>query len=345
MIKFKKISILLCIFSLVFAFSGCDLLNKAPSTSANQLIQGAIKSFYSMRSAKYEIALNGDALPPSTTPTADPAQDQTQMNRGHFDFKLSGLFDFKDMTVPDFSLKLDGITQEEGSAEQKLNVQLRADKDYIYGFLSGLPDLGENLPTDMIKVYMNQWWRMPIPQAAWSTINVLPAPVEELTPEQLQIRELAQKTDFLKNLKYIGTDRVMGVSSYHYSGELDKDALKSFLVKATELGGQQVVDTQLESLEALMQGTDLNTEIWIGKNDMSLRRVSGNATLMPATGGTVNLNFDIAFGYINEDLKIDTPSDVKDFDPNILSGASALDLSGATGTDSLLPDTSQTPTE
>lgn len=298
------------LFVAILTMSAC---NNAPELAPAEAVKTGLENFYNVRSGNYSFALKGTANAPEGTVTEEDIQNL------EFDFGLSGIFNFKE-EKPIISIDLSGKTNQDSEGEQDFALEMRVDKESLYAMLEKVPDLGEEVPTEMVELFVGQWWKMPIPQSLFDQINIVPKAEAEMTAEEKALRDLTKEANFFKNLKYLGIEKVEGDKSFHYSGELDKEAMKDYLIKAAAINSQEVKKEQIENLEKLLNGTEMSAEIWIGAKDMTMRRLLAKANLVPEDGGNVDMTMDLKFWGLGKNLTVEIPKDAKDFDPFKLFG-------------------------
>ncbi|MEK6278647.1 MAG: hypothetical protein AABM29_11615 [Actinomycetota bacterium] len=156
----------------------------------------------------------------------------------------------------------------------------------------------------------------------------------------------------LTNLSNDGEQDVEGTNTIHISGDLDVDktvdAFKTLLSNASALGGLGGVDTsQLPSdaeLDQVKQAIkEAHFDVYTGVDDDILRRFTVALVLEPPAGsgtGTINVDFDVTLGGVNEDQTIEAPSNAKPLsdllqqfgiDPSALGALGSLGGIGGTG--------------
>lgn len=298
----KKLSILgfLAAFVALFAFSGCGAAE--PDKSAEEVVREGLSNLYSgVQSAKYEVDLSLDAEAPEGE---EPESIKANL-------MLSGVVDQKDPKKPKMTLKIEGDATIDNGDKEAVSAEIRMNETAMYAMVSKLPSMDGMIPAEMVEPYLSQWYMMEIPPGTLDdpALETL-MPGKELTEEQKKIKELLSEVDLLEDLSYEGSEKIMGDESYHYKGKLSNSGVKELFDGLSEIYGetgpsQDEVDEMLEPLE------DLTVEIWVGTDDMIIRKMAVSVVAKPPTGGTFNVEFSYAIGDINKDVTIEVPEDTK----------------------------------
>jgi len=159
---------------------------------------------------------------------------------------------------------------------------------------------------------------MHIPPDTFTALDVK----SDMTPEQVQIKELAMKTNFFKDVTYVGEEKIMGENTKKYSAVVNKEGIKTFTVEAAKLDANipDPSESDLAEFDAFLETFDLNAELFIGVNDNMMRGINGELTMRPAEGGSALINFEFSLGKINEEVVIEAPVGAEEFDPMMLLG-------------------------
>jgi hypothetical protein len=159
----------------------------------------------------------------------------------------------------------------------------------------------------------------------------------------LQLLGVKDPKQLLTNLKNDGTSDVQGTTTNHISGDLnvDKvvDGIKNLASSASALGALGGSSSQLPSASQLDQiKSAIKTahfDLYSGQDDHILRRLTINLGIEPPTGDvqSLDVNFDVSIGKVNESQTISAPSNPKPFSdllrqlgvsPSQLGGLGAL---------------------
>ncbi len=312
---------------------GCGA-QEQPQMTPDEVVKEGVKNLYEVNSGEYEINLKGEAV---------GAEGMTPQNID-FDVNLEGIFDYSSKILPKYTMRLNGAAIVDGGSEESLSLELRLDNENMYVYISEVPSLDGALPAEMVELFADQWWSLPIPEeakaAAQAAMEEADAGMErELTAEEKQMKELVENTTFFGNLKFKGTEKVAGVDSYRYSAELDKEALKDFMTSAASMQGQVVSSADIENLNAMLEATYLPVDVWVGVEDLILRKVEGVMEVTPEDAGTMDLEFELVLSSLGEDVEIQSPQDAQEFDPMMMfGGMGAMDSMGEMGEMGEMPE-------
>jgi len=297
---------LLSVLSLAVFLSGCSSVGEPPKPP-EEMLKGAFENFGDVLSANYEIGVEADIDSPDSGKTG-------------FDFALDGLFDFQKEEEPQVGVKLDGTFTDENAEVPNGNYkfELRLDKDALYSLISEVPK-DDNVPADLAEQFLGKWWRITLPPQYLNGADLAfwtkPADESQMTAEEKAMKDIFEKTEFFREIKYLGTGKVLGENSFRYSAKLDKEAVKAFVAEAENFSGDKISKEDLESFNFALQSSDLNVEVWVGAEDLTLHKLSGSMAFDGKEAGKVDLKFDISFGELNTDLSVEIPEDAQEFDP------------------------------
>jgi hypothetical protein len=320
----KKIQSSLVLFAFVlssFALSGC-FLDKAPETPPQDVVKEGMQNFSKIKSGVYEISLKGAAV---------GAEGVTPKNVG-FDVKFGGVFDGNDAKHPLFSLKADGNVTVDEQKPQLLNAELRINKENLYAFIQNVPNFDNAIPSELIAMFASKWWQVAIPEGTFEKIKLPTTAVDEanLTPEEKQIKELINNTNFFTNITYDGNEKIAGENCYRYTASLDKKAINDFSVKVSEIQKTQITPEQVAQLNAFLDTANMPAKIWVAKSDNTMRKVEGTLQLKPANAGSIDITFSFTASDLNKAVTIEVPKDAVKFDPSVFTGLGGA--ASATGT-------------
>jgi hypothetical protein len=318
-------------------FSGCQQAAQ-PQKAPEEVVKDGMKKLTEVTSHQFEFELTGDL----TGPQGEKPE------KVKFTLALSGGADMKDNKDPKINLKLSGSGNADadtfdGAAELRLN------KEAVFFTLAKLNVKGteEQLPQEFLDMYVGKWWKITLPPEALDELTAsLPegGSQENLTPEQKQMKELFENTQFFKNIKFVGVESVKGEQSFHYSAELDKEAFMAFAIKASEQQGETMSESDKEEMRKGMEMFDFSGNVWVGQTSGVLNQVSGDIKLKPAStdepSGTISVR--LTLWDFNKPVTVQVPSDAEEFPIEQLLGgmmggaamSGGLDMS-TTGGDSM----------
>lgn len=155
--------------------------------------------------------------------------------------------------------------------------------------------------------------------------------------------------ELLTNLTNEGEEDVEGTTTTHISGDLDvdrtveafKEGLNSSALEALGATGQLPSGAQLDQVKDAVK--EASFDIYTGTDDDILRRFTLALLIEPPSGSGVNsvdVNFDLTLGGVNEDQTIEAPADARPLsdlleqfgiDPSSLGALGGLGGLGGTG--------------
>jgi len=304
----KRISLVLIVALLATLVVGCSLGKKAgePEKAPKDVVKEAFDNLYKVKSGNYEIAVKGSVTPATETGIAKTS----------FDVKFNGVFDGNDPKVPKFTLAVDGSGSEDGKTPQAFAAELRMNNDKVFAMLSKFPDLGESFPKEMLDPYIGKWWTTTIPAEMMAQMQ-LPTGQDEatLTPEQKEMKDFVKSLEFFDNLKFDGIETVDGADGYVYTADLSKTAIKALVDKSASMQGQTLSAEESKKFDDFLANLKFPAKIYIGKSDMTLRKIAGTVELKPIdTGAAFTLDASFAVTGLNQPITITEPAGAQQFD-------------------------------
>ena len=285
-------------------FTACSS-GAAPTETPEEMVSQAFKNAYNIKSMTYNSTVEGVVK--------DSAG--TSFKEAEFEGTLSGVMNATDPASLKISFKVDGSGKMDDNEKQYVSAEIRMTKEALYAFISKLPDFGEQAPKEMLAMFMNKWWQIPLPEETASQFMLPGVDDANMTPQQKQVKELLEKTNFLKDLKYEGTEKVNGDNTYQYSGKLDTEAVKNFAIEAGKIQGQEPTAEELKQMEEMLQKLNVDVELWIGQEDKLIKKSAGVLTMAPSETGSLEVKFESVIDKINEDVVMEIPEEATLFDP------------------------------
>ncbi len=146
-------------------------------------------------------------------------------------------------------------------------------------------------------------------------------PNQQSSKQFLQLLGVKDPKQLLTNLKNDGTSDVDGTTTNHISGDLNVnkvvDGIKNLASSASVLGALGGSSSQLPSGAQLDQiKSAIKTahfDLYSGQDDHILRRLTIDLGIEPPSGSvsSLNVNFDVSVGKVNESQTINAPSNAK----------------------------------
>lgn len=329
--KLKKISAYFLGVMFLLTFGGCALLGpQAPAKSPDEVLKEAAGNVFSIASGGYDFSVSGYALSSAfTTQGGTDTSIATTDERVDFNVTLNGIFDMQEKSIPKFTVKADASVKTGTELETLLGGELRLGKAYLYGMISKLESGTTEIPAET-KALIGQWYKMAIPEGTFADVQLPGTNEANMTDQQKQNKALLEKSTFFKDVKYLGVENVSGVSSYHYSATIDKEGVKAFLDETAKTQGTALTEQEKADMENALNSTDLSGEVWIGAEDMIIRKVTGTMKMTLESKELMNLSISFALKDVNKAQTVEEPKEAKDFDPSLLFSAAAAMQGGAT---------------
>lgn len=291
--------------SAAMLLAGCQ--QAAPSKSPEEVVKDGMKKLTTVTSHEFEVAVVADVTGPKGQTPA----------KVKFNVTLAGAVDVKNPKDPKVNLKLDGSGNADdqsasGSAELRLN------KENLYFDLAKLDIKGGEGVPPMLVGYIGKWWSFPIPAGALDQLTAsLPtggSSQESLSPAQQKMKALFENTQFFKNIKFVGVEDVKGEQSFHYTAEVDKDALQKVIVQTAEDNGQPTSADELKKLQDSLAKFDFVGNVWVGKDSGVLNQVSGDIKLPASdTDPTGTISIRVSLWNLNKPVTVTVPAGVTEF--------------------------------
>lgn len=303
-------------------FSGCSFFKeKEPDLTASDAVQKGLINLADVKSGNYEMAL--DFMISGNT---------AELGLGNLDFNLnaSGAYDNSDRANPEFSLKLDGSGSMDKGAEETLSGEMRLTNGNAYFTLSDISDFEGQTPKELIAPFLDQWWFIALPPEFVELFQTYAGSSEEdLTEQEKALKELFEKTNLFKDAEFEGSEKVGGVDTYVYDVKLDKSAMTDYIAESTKLDGTPLTGTELKDMQAVWQTIDFSGKVWIGKDDMTMRQISGKVSVQDLEGVSMDFEMTYTLSNLNGDVNVEAPADANDL--SAFLGAAMGGLGGVSG--------------
>lgn len=312
----RKVSKILAASGLVIVSLGMFGCQPAvPQKAPEVVLQEGMNKLAAATSYGYDVSLVGDLKGPAgQTPAAVS-----------FNVALKGGVDMKDSKDPKLNLDLKGTMNADADGGNG-EIALKLNKDAIFLNLMSLEGKGAvTIPEQLKTQYVAKWWTMPLPPAALAELAKA-APggdAATMTEDQKKMKALVDSTKFFKNVQFVGSENVAGEDSFHYTAELDKDALMAFIKQAAVLQGSAAMsDTDQKDMQASLDLIDVSGDMYVGKTSGVLNRAKGTLTIKssaakPSASGTIT--FDATASDLNKPVTVDAPKDAQPIPPEALS--------------------------
>lgn len=138
----------------------------------------------------------------------------------------------------------------------------------------------------------------------------------ELSPEKIaEIQQLTANAHMFAVTGKLPDEDVDGMNSYHYQITLDKDKLLSFIADVSKtIGGVAITDAQLTQERQAFQQIEFSPgEIWIGKGDMYIHKISFSFAVTPNGRSTPQITDSIVLSFknFNQPVQVVPPTSFK----------------------------------
>jgi hypothetical protein len=264
---------------------------------------------------------NGDASPAAIKADAAPAPGQTSTSSPSDTLKSA--FDLSDVKSGRFAAK---VSARVSGVEARIGVSGAFDTSSDDGLAhfdararisSGRHGIGGRVVSLGDKAYFvkgDTGWR--VPDEVWKPL------VEKAAASGAKVPLVIHPENWVRDVKSEGTESVGGVETEHLSGNLDAQAFSDDTDKA--------VGSKPQTKISRVKRGDF--DIWVGKDDHVVRRLSAEVVLPHRT----SFSLDLRLSDINKPQKIQAPAHVSAGAPGGSAGLFAnsvvLAVNGATGT-------------
>lgn len=293
------------VVSTMVIFSGCSFLKeKEPELVAGDVVQEGLINLTDVKSANYELDVDFFI-----------SGDKADLGLENLDFNLnmSGAYDNTDRANPEFSLKLTGNGSLDKGDDESLSGEMRLTNGNAYFTLSDISDFDGQMPKELIAPFLDQWWFIALPPEFIELFQTYAGSSEEdLTEAEKALKELFEKTSLFKDVEFDGSEKIGGVDSYVYDVNLDKSAMTDYIAESAKLSGAPLTSTDLEAMQAVWQTIDFSGKVWIGKDDMTMRQISGKSSIDDLEGVSMDFEMTYTLSGLNEDVAIEFPADAND---------------------------------
>lgn len=293
------------IFVLLVTFfaSGCSLFKKAPQEAVND----GIAEFADVEKMNSSFNMNG-------TIQAPPGEKPSKLQ---FNLVLTGKTDSSEEEKTNVDAKITAsftMDEQKGSGE----VLLRMVDGKMYANLSKI-DIVVEKDSPMKNLFdsiLNKWWLFPTTEES---------SVVKFTEEQEQLQEKLKTAMLFTNAREEASEDVQGIKSTRYRVDLDKEALKKFILDISKITENELTPEEEIAIGESVQDIDFSGAVWIGDDDM-LHRVRGTITMQPKQGPSSSFDIDFSAWDYGKAVEVKKPESAQEFNPLI-----ALPLLGAFG--------------
>lgn len=285
----------------VMVLSGCSVFS--PKKEPQKAVEEGFSKLVEVKKTNSKMTLNGVLnAPPGETP-----------KQVKFSVDASGISDSSDEKSPkiDMKMKLNVSLDDQGGSGE---IFVKAVDKKLYLNVSNLTiagEAGKGIQTRLTS-FLNTWWALPLDEGK--------NPFTALTGEQKKMQELFKNTKFFINAKEAGSESVEGIATTRYNVDLDKEALKKFIVEVAKLGGNILPPNEESAITAALNEIEFSGSVWVGNNDDVIHRIKGTVTLQAKQGPTGSFEFDQTSYEHGKDFTVTAPAGAQEFNPLLIMG-------------------------
>lgn len=289
----KKIIVLVLVGLVVF--SGCTWFKKDPQKAVSE---GIVK-FSEIKKLKSSLKIEGLVQA--------PAGEMPQ--RMQFTINAESRSDISDEKAPKIDTSVQIAADFDGKkGNGELLFRIIDDKIFANLVKIELPGVDAAQMQQELASVLNSWWVMPVGENN---------PLGKLTDEQKKLREHFKNTQFFTNAIEDGVEDVKGEKSTRYRVDLNKDALKNFIIDMARSSENQLGPEETKSIEESLKNVEFSGAVWVG-DDSIVHRISGALTIRSDEGPNSSFEIDyIAWDY-NQNVEVSPPEGAKEFNPLML---------------------------
>jgi hypothetical protein len=288
------------------------------------LLSQSIDDTKTTTSEKYSVVFNVDFSDIKSANTSINSLDSLSsmgINSKKFSLNMNGSSDISDIKNPKFSSIISFNLGDAISVE----AELRLIDKVFYAQLSKAPTLGTlSLLIPNISQYVNKWFSIPISTLSSLDSKLASSSAITLTDEQRgYIRKMFRDSNFIKPIAKLSTETVSGEASYHFSFDLNKDAFLVFVESFKNY--MQTIDKnnpQYSTFDSklftsfLDQVKDFKGEIWIGRNDKLVHKITLDFDVQvdPTKNEKIKFNLVTILSDYNQPVSIVAPAESSSFE-------------------------------
>lgn len=302
------------ILSGILLLSACNLGDKGPEKSPEEVVKEAMSKAYEVKSGDYSITFDAEL-------TDKSGSEAAAFKKLNFGGEISGVYDVRDMAAPKMSMLMAMKGRlDDSEKEEMLKGELRFLDGKAYVVLQDITDFDGNLPMVFVEPFKNQWYSIPVPADVIETALAGYKDEASMTEDEKKLKAIYEDMMLFKDLKYEGSEEVYGADTYKYSGKLDKVALKKYLEEYSKVSGEELAPADTAEMDKFFEKMEVDGELWISQDDTMIRKMSMKMTMKDMEG--VDMVFEMGYGLptLGGDVELEAPADAQEFDPAALFG-------------------------
>lgn len=288
------------------------------------LIAESMDKAKAVTSSKYDVIFNVDLSEIKYIDNQLNALSSIGIDSKKINFSFKGSSDVSDTN----NLKGSSLISFTMGGYLSAEFELRIINNTFFAALKKAPNLGTfPLPIPSISQYENKWFSFPFKlidgQMTSIPFETMPS-VESLgikfTAEQKEhLHKMFRDAHLVKTIAKLAPETVGGEPSYHFSFDLDRDAIRSYLqslkeyistIDDSELTASQLSAFDLSEFDEVMSKLkDFKGEIWIGRNDKLVHKIVLSVGILPdlSRDEQVKVNMSAIFSDYNQPVSIIAP--------------------------------------
>ncbi|MFA6520896.1 MAG: hypothetical protein WCT53_00725 [Candidatus Gracilibacteria bacterium] len=291
----KKVIALIATLSLVLSVSGCSLFTKDPQKAVDE----GFAKFADVNKMNSILKLSGTLKAP-----AGEKPETIQ-----FELDASGKMDTSDSENPKIDVAFKADATVDGQ-KYSGDFMIKASDKKVFVKVGSLQMPGEGgkaLNTQLASV-LNVWWSLPASED--STLS-------KYGSQQAEFRELLKNTKFFTGAREEAKEMIQGSEMTKYRVDLDKEALKKFLLEMIRISGSQLQPEEEVAIGERLKEIETSGALWIG-GDNYMHRIQGTVTSQPKQGPSTSFEIDYTSWDFGKDVTVEAPAGAQEFNPLML---------------------------
>ncbi len=297
------------------------------------LLSESINNARVVTSSKYDATFDVDFSEIKDIDNQLNALSSIGINSKQIHFSFKGLSDIADPN----NLKASSLISFSMGGYLSAEFELRVVNNTLYAALKKAPNLGTfPLPIPSISQYTNKWFSFPFKSINGQMAGT-PFPYETVSPpmgplgikftdeQKEHLAKMFQDAHLITTIAKLTPETVGGEPSYHFSFDLDRDAIRPYLQSLKEyistIDGSELMASQLSAVdlvkfdEAITKLKDFKGEIWIGRNDKLIHKIVISFGILPdlSKDEQVKVNMSAIFSDYNKPVSIIAPAESTPF--------------------------------
>lgn len=279
---------------LIISASGCSWFKKDPQKAVNE---GVLK-FTEVEKMQSKLVMTG----------AVQAPEGEVPQRMQFSVEASGQSDTSG-EQPKIDMAIKGSLNVDGNAGSgELAFKVVDKKAFVNLAKLEFPGEANKTIAEQLGSVLGVWWEMPMGEQN---------PLGKYAEEQEKIREKLKTLQLFANAVEDAKEEVQGVPAVRYRVDLNKEAVKEFLLDLAVSAGNELTPEEEIAIGESLNDVEFSGAVWIGDDDI-MHRIHATFTAQPVQGPSTSFEIDYTAWAYDEDVTIDAPADAREFNPLML---------------------------